>query len=120
MTAAKAQAHLVQQAEQQLAASLVGIGNPDTRYLRCFRTGTGRELALSRTTQQLYLWSEPVWEHASASHQSMRKKRYAASEPRIHTLQANAPRLYVGEAADYWEFPTLGDLHGFVAWYKTL
>ncbi|RDI98919.1 hypothetical protein DVT68_10505 [Dyella solisilvae] len=111
---------IVQQAEQHLTAELISIGNPDILYLRCFRTGARRELALSRTAQQLYLWSEPVWERANPTHQGMRKRRYAAEDPRIHTLEANAPRLYAGHAADYWQFPTLGDLQTFVAWYKAL
>lgn len=113
-------APVVQQAESYLAANLVGIGNAETYYLRAFRTASGRELALARTTRQLYLWSAPVWERASAELQALRKKRYAPDEARIHTLQANAPSLYRGEAADYWHFPTLGALKDFVAWYRVL
>ena len=51
---------------------------------------------------------------------SQRKRRYPPAKPRISTLRANAPRLDTGNAADYWRFPTLGDLDAFVAWYKTL
>lgn len=46
--------------------------------------------------------------------------RYAASAPGISTLEANAPRLCKGNVADYWRFPTLGDLDTFVDWYKAL
>lgn len=113
-------APVVQHAESYLAATLVGIGNPDTRYLRAFRTASGRELALARTAQQLYLWSAPVWERASTELRALRKKRYAPDEARIHTLQANAPSLYLVEAADYWHFPTLGALKDFITWYRTL
>lgn len=49
----------------------------------------------------------------------MRKKRYARGERRISTLESNAPRLW-DAPADYWRFPTLGDLEAFVGWYKTL
>jgi hypothetical protein len=43
-----------------------------------------------------------------------------ASAPRISTLQSNAPNLALGNVADYWRFPTPGDLDAFVEWYKTL
>lgn len=108
------------QAEERLHKSLVRIGSDEVHYLRCFRTANSRQMALSRTNQGIYLWSEPVWEHAASHHQAMRKKRYAPEAVRIHTLEANAPRLYKGHAADYWQFPTLGDLDAFIDWYKTL
>lgn len=108
------------QAEARLRTSLVRIGSDDALYLRCFRTGHDRQVALSRTHQGIYLWSEPVWERVSSLYQAMRKKRYALHEARIHMLEANALRLYKGHAADYWQFPTLGDLDAFTNWYKTL
>lgn len=108
------------QAEERLQRRLVRIGNDDTHYLRCFRTGSGKQLALNRVNAGIDVWSEPVWERAAPALQSMRKKRYPAAANRISTLEANAPRLYKGNAADYWRFPTLGDLDAFVDWYKTL
>lgn len=107
-------------AEQRLHKALVQIGRDDVHYLRCFRTGSGRELALNRVNAGIDVWTEPVWERASAAFQKMRKKRYTHKEPRISTLEANAPRLYTGNAADYWRFPALGNLDAFVDWYKTL
>jgi hypothetical protein len=108
------------QAEAQLHKSLVRIGGEDTLYLRCFRTGSGRQLALNRVNAGIHVWTEPVWERAGVVFQALRKKRYEPTEPRISTLEANAPRLYTGHAADYWRFPTLGELAAFTAWYKTL
>jgi len=107
-------------AEARLHKVLVRIGNDDAHYLRCFRTGSGKQMALSRTNNGIYLWSEPVWERASPTFQVMRKKRYGARDSRISTLEANAPRLWKGSPADYWRFPTLGDLDAFIDWYKTL
>jgi hypothetical protein len=107
-------------AEARLHKALVRIGSDDVHYLRCFRTGSGQQLALNRVNAGIFVWSEPVWNHAPPGLQPMRKKRYAAGDSRISTLEANAPRLYKGHAADYWRFPTLGDLEAFVDWYKTL
>lgn len=108
------------QTEQHLHKALVRIGSDDALYLRCFRTGGGKQLALNRVNLGIDVWTEPVWERATPTFQTMRKKRYEASETRIHTLEANAPRLWTGSPADYWRFPTLGDLDAFTDWYKTL
>lgn len=107
-------------AEDRLSKTLVRIGSDDVHYLRCFRTGNGRQLALNRVNAGIDVWSEPIWERAAPVLQDMRKKRYAPDEARIHTLESNAPRLYKGNAADYWRFPTLDDLEAFVDWYKSL
>ena len=106
-------------AEQRLSKALVRIGSDDVHYLRCFRTSSGRQLALNRVNAGIYVWTEAVWEHATPF-QGMRKKRYAADESRISTLQTNAPNLWKGSIADYWRFPTLGDLDAFIDWYKKL
>lgn len=108
------------QAEQRLYKALVRIGSEDAHYMRCFRTPKGRQLALNRVNAGIDVWTEPVWSDACAAFQAMRKQHYPARQPRISTLEANAPRLYTGNAADYWRFPTLGDLDAFVDWYKTL
>lgn len=107
-------------AEERLYKSLVRIGNDEAHYLRCFRTAHGRQLALNRVNAGLYVWTEAVCEHAPDRFKPMRKKRYTEHQPRIATLEANAPRLYKGNPADYWCFPTLGDLDAFTDWYKTL
>ncbi|HVX04140.1 MAG TPA: hypothetical protein VHA71_03360 [Rhodanobacteraceae bacterium] len=107
-------------AEDRLHKTLVRIGNDAVHYLRCFRTGNGRQLALNRVNQGIHVWTEAVWDLAPARFQPMRKRHYPATEPRISTLEANAPRLYKGNAADYWRFPTLGHLEAFVDWYKSL
>lgn len=118
-TPTKPASEIALQAEQRLHKTLVRIGSDDAHYMRCFRTGSGRQLALNRVNAGIDVWTEPVWEHATPF-QAMRKKRYAADENRISTLGANAPRLWKGSAADYWRFPTLGDLDAFIDWYKTL
>jgi hypothetical protein len=106
-------------AEARLRKVLVRIGNDEVHYLRCFRTGNGKQLALNRVLQSLYVWTEPVWERAAPAFQAMRKKRYPPAKSRISTLKSNAPRLW-SSPADYWRFPTLADLEAFVDWYKTL
>jgi hypothetical protein len=118
-TPAKPASAIALQAEQLLYRKLVRIGNEDVHYLRCFRTGNRRELAVNLVNAGIDVWTEAVWERATPSFQAMRKKRYAEDEPRISTLQANAPRLYRGNVADYWRFPTLSDLDAFTDWYKT-
>lgn len=118
-TPIKPASEIALQAEQRLHKVLVRIGSDDVHYLRCFRTGNGRQLALNLVNAGIDVWTEPVWEHATPF-QAMRKKRYAADANRISTLEANAPRLWKGSAADYWRFPTLGDLDAFIDWYKTL
>lgn len=107
------------QAEQHLRKALVRIGSDDALYLRCFRTAGGKQLALNRVNLGIDVWTEPVWERAAPAFQPMRKKRYAGAERRISTLESNASRLW-DAPADYWRFPTLGDLDAFIDWYKTL
>ena len=119
-TPQKPASEIALKAEEFLRKALLRIGSDDAHYLRCFRTGNGRQLALNRVNAGIDVWTEPVWERTAPAFQSMRKKRYGADADRISTLEANAPRLWKGSAADYWRFPTLGDLDAFVAWYKTL
>lgn len=103
-----------------MASKLIPYNGEGAHYLRGFRTPSGRQIAVNRVNQSLSVWTEPVHALAPSHMQPWRKRHYGASEPRISTLQANAPRLYVGDAADYWQFPTLGDLDAFLDWYKTL
>lgn len=108
------------QAKQRLHKALVRIGSDAAHYLRCLRTGSGRQLALNRVNAGIDVWTEPVWDNAPTRFQSMRKQRYPADKPRISSLGGNAPRLETGSVADYGRFPTLGDMDAFVDWYKTL
>jgi hypothetical protein len=107
-------------AEDLLGKLLVRIGSDKVHYVRCFRTASGRQLALNRTNAGIDVWTEPVLELAPASFGSMRARRYSAEAPRISSLRGNAPNLDRGSEADYWRFPTLGDLQAFVDWYKKL
>lgn len=115
----KPASELALKAEHRLESSLVRIGSDRAHYLRAFRTRSGRQLALNRVNAGIDVWTEPVHALAPAPMQAWRKKHYPSTMPRISTLEANAPRLYRGNAADYWRFPTLGDLDAFVAWYQT-
>ncbi len=100
-TPVKPASKIALQAEQHLHRALVRIGSDDAHYLRCFRTGHGRQLALNRVNAGIDVWSEPVWDNAPTRFQSMRKRRYPAGKPRISTLGGNAPRLETGNVADY-------------------
>ena len=111
---------IAQQAEQRPHKLLVRIGSDDAHYLRCFRPTQGHQLALNRVNAGNDVWTEAVWEHTPARFQPMREKHYAANKPRIAKLEANAARLYEGNAVDYWRFPTLSDLDAFTDWYKML
>ncbi len=42
------------------------------------------------------------------------------AESHVATVQANAARLCKGSAAEYWQFPALGDHDTFTNRYKTL
>jgi hypothetical protein len=122
MPSAKTRPHskVALQAEALMERKLIAYNGTGAHYLRGFRTGSGRQIAINRVNQAINVWSEPVHERCPASLQTMRKKRYLASQPRISSLEHNAPRLYAGNVADYWQFPTLGDLDAFLDWYKTL
>lgn len=119
-TPARPASDVALRAEKRLSARLVRIGSDEVHYLRCYRTGRGRELALNRVNNGLYIWSEAVWNRAPAALRSQRLRRYAPEQRRISTLEANAPRLWVGCAADYWRLTSPADLDMFVDWYKTL
>lgn len=122
MTAAGSRPHseTALRAEAIMERKLIAYNGTGAHHLRGFRTGSGRQIAINRVNQAINVWSEPVHEKAPAPFQPMRKKRYLASEPRISTLEHNAPRLFMGNAADYWQFLTLGELDAFLDWYKTL
>jgi hypothetical protein len=107
-------------AEELLGKRLVRIGSDKVHYVRCFRTASGKQLALNRTNAGIDIWTEPVLELAPASFSSMRTRRYSAEAPRISSLLGNAPNLDRGNPVDYWRFPTHGDLSAFIDWYKTL
>jgi 5-methylcytosine-specific restriction protein B len=65
------------------------------KYMAGFVTKGGRQLALVRRGQEVTLFVEPGdWESLVPG--VVLKKSYSESEPRIHSLGANAPQLYVG------------------------
>jgi 5-methylcytosine-specific restriction protein B len=68
------------------------------KYMAGFVTKGGRQLALVRRGQEVTLFVEPgKW--AELVPGIVLKKSYSESEPRIHSLGANAPQLDVGHAA---------------------
>ena len=115
----KEQTEIALKADQRLLKTLVRIGNGEIKYMRCFQTSSKKQLALDLVNEGIYVWTEPVWE-AAIPFQSMRRARYEKGASRNDSLKANAPNLWRDQVADYWVFPTLGDLDAFVAWYKTL
>lgn len=104
-------------AEQFLEKQFARIGRR-TKYLSCFETDHGHQLALNNCNEAIHLWTEAVWEQVPESLRPMRKRRYAADAPRNSNL-GKASRLKRGNAADYW-FLTESDLSDLIAWYKTL
>ena len=99
-----------------MVRKLISFNGEGAHYLHGFRAGNGRQIANNRVNQTLSVWTAPVSALAPTDVQHLCKRHYTAAEPRISTLQANAPRLYAGNAADYWRFPTLDDLDTFIDW----
>jgi hypothetical protein len=108
---------IAQQAERLCADCFTRIA-PPSQYIAGFSTRLGRQLALQRTQQAIYCWSQVVpLTDAPASP----VRTYAANEPRNSNLNAkNSPYLKVGKPAYYWKFEDLPSFQAFLSWYGQL
>lgn len=81
------------------------IKNP-VAYMAGFVTDTGKQIGLVRRGDSVMVFVEPGDWPTLASGTSFHK-RYGKNDSRIHSLKANAPKLYVGFPADLIEAPTI-------------
>lgn len=105
---------IAQQAEVLCAEMLHRIAAP-TKYIAGFSTRLGRQLALQRTQQSIYCWTEEV---ALAGAPISPIRLYAANERRNSNLNAkNCPNLKVGNSLHYWKFADTTSFQDFLNWY---
>lgn len=79
------------------------------RYLAGFETEEGKQLGLNRQGSNVTAFIEPGdWPMRAPG--VVHRRRYSKDEPRLSSLQANAPSLYVGHPADYLNIPTMAAL----------
>lgn len=76
------------------------------KYMAAFSTDTGRQIGLVRTGSKVTVFVEPGDWPSLAPGISL-NRRYGKDEPRIHSLDAHAPKLYVGFPADNLYVPTM-------------
>lgn len=82
------------------------------QYMAGFETEEGRQIGLVRRGKKVTLFVEPgKWESQKLG--VIIKKIYSKNEPRINSLEANAPRLYVGNIAHHILIPSLSVLADF-------
>ena len=104
-------------AEQLLLSNFTRTANP-TKYIAGFRTTRGREFALERARDSLFIWTEnlPYPESLALSP----PRHYSKDKTRNSNLNnKNSPRLILGKAVDYWKLESTEELNTLMDWYKT-
>jgi hypothetical protein len=102
-------------AEKLLADRFEAIGNV-TKYISAFRTRRGREMALERDRDGLYLWTEQV---EGRPIDLPAPEAYEAKRTRNSNLKSTAKRLQVGKAVWYWRLERISDLETLCTWYAS-
>lgn len=100
-------------AEVMLAERFEGIGNI-TKYIRAFRTRRGRELALERERDGIYLWTEQAEDRPS---DLPAPEPYDAKRSRNSNLKSTTQRLGPGRPVWYWRLDEIGELERLCNWY---
>lgn len=108
---------IAQQAEA-ICEKLFARIAPPSKYIAGFSTRQGRQLALHRTQQAIYCWSQVVpLTGAPASP----LRHYQSSEPRNSNLNGkHCPNLQTGREVLYWKFEDTASLQNFLHWYGEL
>lgn len=104
---------VVSSAEKLLADRFEGIGRK-TKYISAFRTRRGRELALERNRDGVYLWAEQVNDCPT---ELPAPEAYPARRTRNSNLESQTQRLRVGKAVWYWRLDNLSHLQSLCDWY---
>ncbi|WP_347909856.1 hypothetical protein [Pseudomonas grandcourensis] len=105
---------IAQQAEVLCELEYARIA-PPSKYIAGFSTRLGRELALHRTQQAIYCWSQDV---PLAGAPTSPIRQYEAHEPRNSNLNGkNCPTLQIGRKVHYWKFEDTASFQNFLHWY---
>jgi hypothetical protein len=108
-------------AEEELAKHLSSTSN-GTQYIAGFRTKRGRELALERNRDSVFVWVECI--ESGLPGITIRNVKnpgmpYSKDQGRNSNLNAtNAPRLMRGKPAFYLEVAGVEDLKELIRWYQ--
>lgn len=86
-----------------------------TKYIYAFRTRRGRELALERERDGIYVWTEQAPDRPLVL---PAPEAYGPKRPRNSNLKCNAKRLTVGSPAWYWRLGTAQELEQLCVWYS--
>lgn len=112
-------AAIVQTAETLAAKYLRRLGAP-TKYIAGFQSKSGRQLAIERNKQGLFVWIEKLPPDAAGiaiRNQKNPGQPYAATQSRNSNLRSRAPRLAEGNVAYYTSIDSLDAFEGLLRWY---
>lgn len=102
---------------EQLLANMFGRTAEPTQYIAGFRTNRGRELALQRARDSIFVWTEHLDIPEALALRPVR--HYPKDKTRSSNLnRKNSPRLIVGKAVDYWNLESTEELKALMEWYQ--
>jgi hypothetical protein len=105
---------LAKQAEEYCKDKLTLNADPSDK-IAGFSTRLGRHLAIERTREIIYCWTEQV---TLSTAPCSPKALYPASKSRTSALNGkHAPRLMVGRAVLNWNFENFEEFKRFIEWY---
>lgn len=102
-----------QQAEATLSSLFDPIGST-TKYIQAFRTRRGRELAIERSRDGIYLWTEQADDRPPTLPMP---EPYPAGRSRNSNLAPNAKRLAPERPVYYWRLESTQELLELCTWY---
>lgn len=107
---------VARQAEELIGSRFDSIGAV-TKYIHAFRTRRGREIAVERSRDGIYIWTEQV-EGLPVGLEA--PEAYEASRSRNSNLSQNAKRLAAGRPALYWRLKSAEELVALCDWYSSV
>lgn len=114
---------LATQAETVLSKHFARLREP-TKYIACFRTKTGRHIALTRQTKNdIYIWAlcrPETMDGISTKNSKFPGQPYSENQPRSSNLSNASSQLGGGNKAYYLKCETLGALERFARWYDSM
>lgn len=106
---------IAQQAES-LCAQRFSRTAQASKYIAGFSNKLGRQLALHRTQQAIYCWSQDVPLIGALASPI---RHYAENESRNSNLNGkNCQNLKIGCAVHYWKFEDISSFQDFLRWYE--
>jgi hypothetical protein len=98
---------------EQLLESILNRTAEPTQYIAGFRTIRGRDIALQRARDAIYIWTEHLELPNTLTIRPMR--HYPKDKSDSSNLnRKNSPRLIVGKAVDYWKLESTEELKALV------